>query len=51
MIGEGHNRMQAALEAAKESGNMSYVKELLSNGLWTHVDNFPTPPTPLPPIR
>jgi RHS repeat-associated protein len=51
MIGEGHHRMQAALDAAKESGDMSYVQQLLQNGRWTRVNQFPTPSIPLPPVR
>ncbi len=51
MIGEGHHRMQAALDAAQESGNMNYVQKLLENGRWTRTDKFPTPPMPLPPVK
>ncbi len=34
-IGEGHHRMNAALEIFEETGNTSYVDALLENGLWT----------------
>jgi filamentous hemagglutinin len=51
MIGEGHHRMQAAIEAAKQSGNSKYIDQLLQNGVWTRVDEFPTLPTSLPPVR
>jgi uncharacterized protein RhaS with RHS repeats len=46
MIGEGHHRMQAAVQ----SGSV-YVQQLLQNGLWTQVQKFPTTPMPMPPVN
>jgi hypothetical protein len=34
-IGEGHTRLAAALELAKQSGNFSHVMKLLNQGRWT----------------
>ncbi len=45
-IGEGHHRMNAALEIFEETGDASYVNRLLENGLWTPGN--PPAPGPLP---
>jgi filamentous hemagglutinin len=34
-VGEGHHRMNAALEIFEETGDSSYVDQLLENGAWT----------------
>ena len=34
-IGEGHHRMNAAMEIFEETGDASFVNQLLENGLWT----------------
>jgi len=45
-LGEGHHRMNAALEIFEETGNASYVNELLKHGLWELQP--PPMPGPLP---
>jgi RHS repeat-associated protein len=44
MIGEGHHRMQAAIE----SGDSSNVQNLLKHGRWEKVDAFPERSYPMP---
>ena len=45
MIGEGHHRVQAAIE----TGDPRILNTLLENGRWTRVDSLPGTPGPLPP--
>lgn len=46
MIGEGHHRIQAAIQAGE-----TYVQQLIQNGVWTRVDKFPTTPMSMPPVH
>lgn len=43
MVSEGHHRMQAAIEAGP-----TYVRQLIWNGSWDKVQNFPMQSLPLP---
>lgn len=44
MIGEGHHRMQAAIETK----NPANVQKLIENGKWDETEKFPVDPEPLP---
>ena len=46
MVGEGHHRMQAAIQSGSK-----YVQKLIDNGRWTQVTSFPSKPVPMPPIN
>jgi RHS repeat-associated protein len=41
-VGEGHHRMEAALEILAESGDDRAVRSLLTNGVWTEVSSPPS---------
>lgn len=40
-ISEGHHRLAAAFEIAKESGDWSYFKKLIAHGYWYKTDEVP----------
>jgi RHS repeat-associated protein len=47
-IGEGHHRMTAAMEIYQETGDASYINQLLQEGRWTQVTTPPSSSRPLP---
>ena len=47
-IGEGHHRMNAALEIFEETGNATYANQLLEHGSWTPGSPPPSQVGPLP---
>jgi hypothetical protein len=46
-IGEGHHRMNAALQIFEETGDPTYVNGLLTHGRW---DPGPPPPSQIGPL-
>ncbi len=47
MIGEGHHRVQAAIE----TGNPNILKALIDNGRWTQTSSLPSSAGPIPPME
>ncbi len=41
-ISEGHHRLAAALEIAKEQGDWSFFKKLIQKGYWSKTDTVPS---------
>lgn len=46
MIGEGHHRIAAAMEIARETGNIKPLMNLLNNGSWVKGYSGLTNPLP-----
>jgi RHS repeat-associated protein len=40
ILGEGHHRMNAAIQYAIETGNNTFVQQLIKNGRWTSIQNL-----------
>lgn len=47
-VSEGHTRMSAALEIAREKGDWSYFKKLIQSGYWDETDTIPKETYALP---
>ncbi|MEE9928624.1 hypothetical protein [Microvirgula aerodenitrificans] len=47
-ISEGNHRMVAAQEIYKDTGDVSYIKKLIENGVWTKVGKSISGSKPMP---
>ena len=47
-VSEGHTRLSAALEIAREKGDWSYFKKLIQSGYWDETDTIPRETYSLP---
>ncbi|MCW2482551.1 hypothetical protein J5224_26125, partial [Candidatus Symbiopectobacterium sp. NZEC135] len=47
-ISEGNHRMVAAMEIYKETGDSTFINNLLKNGVWTRTNKVPVDSTAMP---
>ncbi|MEM7394694.1 MAG: RHS repeat-associated core domain-containing protein [Verrucomicrobiota bacterium] len=45
-VGEGHHRMNAAMEIYEDTGDASYIEKLITHGFWTPKKPFTSRPFP-----